>query len=284
MKQFQSLKENWLLLVAVLIVVILASSLTNNFSSNTLGFSADSYSQVQEKLAGSSYYPSYSSDFAPEVQERVIEKTSSLTAEVDYGKFEQANNKIKSIIKSSNSIILNENLNRLGSEKEYFSVNYQLKVETSKYESLMMQLKDTGKIVYLNENQEDITKQKISLESELQAENDRLARYKSLLEQESLTLQEQIDLTDKIFQQERTIKYLEEALTNINSRVSYSTIYLTLQEKSSGYDNIVWVKFSGLVRSFVESINVLISLLFIVLPWAVLALIIYIIARISRKK
>ena len=34
MKQFQSLKENWLLLVAVLIVVILASSLIEPFGSS----------------------------------------------------------------------------------------------------------------------------------------------------------------------------------------------------------------------------------------------------------
>ena len=284
--QVQSLKQNWLVLVAVLVVVVLATTLTSNFSTQSFSNKLD----VQESLAvgygrASSFIPpSYGGDFAPEVQERVIAKTASLTTEIEYGEFEKENQKAKNILSTADAIILNENMNRYGTGKQqYFSANYEIKTETAKYDALLAQLKEAGKITYFNENQEDITKQKVSLEAELAAELERLTRYKELQEKD-ISLQEQLELTDRIFQQERTINYLEEALKNVNARVSYSTIYFTLQEKPSDFSNIIWVTFGNLARSFVESINALLHLIFLIIPWGVALAIIVFITRAVRKR
>ena len=112
----------------------------------------------------------------------------------------------------------------------------------------------------------------------MEAERERLARYKQLLET-AQTTQEKIELTDKIFEEERTIKYYEEALENVNNQVSYSTVYLTITEKRSDFANAAFIKFSQIVTSFVDSINSLINLIFVLIPWAIALLIIWLIYR-----
>ena len=86
-----------------------------------------------------------------------------------------------------------------------------------------------------------------------------------------------------IFDQERTIKYLEDSLKNIDKQVDYSTIYVTLNEKQSEYANIVFVKFSELVKRFVGSINSLLTLIFVVVPYAVAVAILWVAVRVFRK-
>jgi len=83
------------------------------------------------------------------------------------------------------------------------------------------------------------------------------------------------DLTEE----ERTIKYYEEALENVNNQVSYSTVYLTITEKRSDFANAAFIKFSQIVTSFVDSINSLINLIFVLIPWAIALLIIWLIYR-----
>ena len=97
--------------------------------------------------------------------------------------------------------------------------------------------------------------------------------------EEAESTQEKIDLTDRIFNQERTIKYYEEALNDIDKRVSYSTIYFSITEKRSDFADATLITLSRIVRSFVESFNLLINLIFVVIPWAIALLIIWVIYR-----
>jgi len=97
--------------------------------------------------------------------------------------------------------------------------------------------------------------------------------------EEAKTVQEKIDLSDRIFNQERTIKYYEDSLKDIKNQISYSTISLTVKEKQSGYANIMFIKFSNLVASFVESFNNLLKFVVIILPLALVAFILYLLYR-----
>jgi hypothetical protein len=55
-------------------------------------------------------------------------------------------------------------------------------------------------------------------------------------------------------------------------------------EKQSDYAYIVLVKFGQLVRNLVESLNALLNLIFVLLPWAAFAGIVYLAARLIKKK
>ena len=90
---------------------------------------------------------------------------------------------------------------------------------------------------------------------------------------DAIIISDKIVLNDRIFDQERRIKYLKESIDNIDKKVDYSQISLTLNEKRSEYVDIAVVKFSELIMRLVGSFNTLISLVFMALPWLVLYLI-----------
>lgn len=275
--QLKKLKENWLLalLVVIAVIVVLLSPAKT----------------MTEKLSGAMYAPEaavgrayYDEGFAPEAEERLKVKTASLSAEVDKGGFFEAEVKLKNIVESSDAYLLNENVYKHGSERFPYHVgSYMIKVETGKYDSVIAQLKDIGEVESFNVNVEDVTERHTDLEAELAAERQRLARYGEMYA-EAVEVNDKLTLTDRIFDQERRIKYLEEMLESLESRVSYSTVYVTLTEEQSGWAGISFVGFSDLVKSLVGSVSSLLKILFVVLPWAVAALLVWWIVRIIRKR
>ena len=241
---------------------------------------SESYSK-----AAPAYYPAVDGDFAPEVTDRKIVKTAYMTNEVKRGTFKEAETRFKAIIKASDSYLLNENVNKYGKGiSEYYSGYYSIKVETGKYDALALQLKEIGEVKSFSEDSTDVTGQYTDLEVELSAEKERLKRYQAMYD-EATEVKDKIDLNDRIFNQERRVKYLEEAIANIDTRVDYSTISFTLNEKQSEYTNIVVVKLSEMVRNFVNSFNSLVNLIVFIIPWAIaIGLITWIFKLIRRKK
>jgi len=58
-------------------------------------------------------------------------------------------------------------------------------------------------------------------------------------------------------------------LRNIDNRIEYSSVSFSMSEERSEWVNIALVKLSDLVRSFVGSLNSLLSFIFGIVPWAV---------------
>ena len=293
-EQFSKIKDNWLIIALVLILFIFMSGGGNLISSIGSGvYSAstgmDKIAAMSESLAyggGRAYYPSplAGGDFAPEVQERKITKTTSLSTEVERGTFKDSESKLKNIISSSDSYLLNENANKYGTDKKsYYIGSYQIKVDASKYDAVILQLKEIGEVQSFNENTRDITGTYTNAEIELQTEKDRLTRYQSMYN-EAKEIKDKIELNDRIFNQERTIKYLEDSLKRMDLKVEYSTIYFTMNEKQSDYANVVFVKFSELIRNLVGSFNALLNFIFVIAPWAVAALIIKFVWKVFKRK
>jgi hypothetical protein len=207
-----------------------------------------------------------------------------MTTEVEKGNFQSAEQQLRSILTTSDSFITNENINKFGTErKEYFQGNFQIKVETTKYEAVIGQLKTIGEVEAFNENTQDVTGTYVNKEINLQLEKERLQRYRSLYE-EAEDVEDKLNLNDRIFNQERTVKYLEDALNRIDQKIEYSTIQFTLREEQSDYADVVWVKFSDLIESLVQSFNSVLSLLFTAIPWAILALVGWVIWRVVKRK
>ena len=140
-------------------------------------------------------------------------------------------------------------------------------------------MKKLGDIESFTENKDDITEQKLDIQNQLAAERSRLANYQKILT-EAKTAEEKLQVTDRIFYQERTIKYLEDALKSATEKVSYSTIYLTINEKKSNFTSTAFITLSSIIGSFISSINYLIKFLVIIVPWTV---VIYIIYRIKKR-
>jgi len=282
-KQFAKIKENWLLIVLILLLVFFS----NSFIPQGIGINSLTQKMAFEESYGvamdssRAIYPSPGyGDFAPEIEERIITKSASITSEVEKGKFQEAVSKTKNVISSSGAILLNENQNKYGvKNNEYYQADYQIKVETSKYDSVVAQLRDVGEIVSFNENSIDITGQYNDNKIELATEKERLERYNDMFA-DAESVSDKIELNDRIFDQERRIKYLEDSLKNLDQRVDYSSVYLTIREKQSDFANVIFVTFGQLVQSFVNSVNSLFKLFFVLIPWIVA---IWIVTAVYRK-
>ena len=116
-----------------------------------------------------------------------------------------------------------------------------------------------------------------------EAEKERLSRYEAMYE-EAEEVEDKIDLSDRIFNQERRIKYIEQRIENIDKDVSYSTVYVTITEEKCAYADISFIKLSDLVKGFLGSTSALIGFIFIILPWLVAVGLIWWIVRLVKKK
>lgn len=288
--QWKTLKDNWLL-VALALLLVLFSSFSSVFQ--PLGFTkaaggydgsyASSYASTIAAERG--FYPPLPSpgDFAPDVEDRLITKTGNLDLEVPRGDFQEADQKLRSIVSSHKGFLLSEQAQKYSEGRQgYYSGSYTIKVDAGRYDAAVIQLKELGEIQSFSENAEDITGSVKSLETELQAEKQRLERYQKMLDEATL-VSEKLELSDRIFNQERTIAYLEDALKNQGRQVEYATIYLQLNEKRSGYADLMLVTFSQLVSGFVGSLNGLLQLIVLALPYALLAGVVWWVWRKVKK-
>ncbi len=276
--QLNKLKENWLLVALFLVLLVVVPLFSGGgVISNSLGYS-NGYSfggAVPEEL--SSYKSMVSNDFGDSagVTDRKITKTAWLNSEIELGKFAEAEQKLKDIVTSTDSYLLNENVNIYDSgKKAYHSGSYTLKVDTKKYEDIVSKLKAIGEVTSFSDNAQDITERYVDIKTELDAEKERLKKFEQMYVEAS-NVADKIQLADRIFNQEKMVKYWEDALKNVDNQVDYSTLSVTFTEKRSEYADIAVAKFSQLITSLVDSFNSLLELVFVILPWAIGATIIW---------
>jgi hypothetical protein len=289
--QLLKIKDNWLLILVFLVVVALilggssfTAKLTNNsFSLDRMAMD-ESMAFATGKGGGGMIMPGYEQGFAPEVEDRKIVKTASLSIEVDRGEFQDSVTKLNNIIDSSDAFLLTENVGTNGTGfKEYYIGSFQIKVELDKYDSVVSQLKEIGEVQSFDENADDVTGSYTNLEIELELERERLTRYQALYS-EAKDVNDKLNLNDRIFYQERTIKYYEERLANLDAKIDYSTIYVTITEERSKFFEASFVKLSSLARAFVSSINSILVIVITLIPYLVVLGLLYAIIRWVRKR
>ncbi len=282
-EQFNKLKENWLIAI-VLLGLVFAASIVPNLTGSRGGY----YGGITESAMFASKSVSSGmvldeSGFAPGVSERKLTKSAWLSSEIERGEFSAAEEQLKAVIEANGAYLLKENVNKYGQDITYYSGTYQIKVETVKYSLLIPQLKELGEVQSFSENTEDITAQALDLKTELEAESKKLAQYQLMLK-EATTVTEKMEIIDRIYSLEKTINYLENALKNIDQKVDYSTVYLTLSEEQSKYANVALMGLSQLVQNLVESFNSLLQLVFWILPYAIVGGLIWVGIRIVKRR
>lgn len=291
-EQLIKIKENWLIAVLFLIVILLFSGISS--LSGSMG-AATSYQAGARDLASTSAGPSGAearggtgyyggADFAPEIEERIITRNAVLSTEVERGTFREEESKLNSIINSPGVYLLHESVEKYGVERKSYRVgNYQIKVKSSKYEDIVSQLKEIGEVQSFSENREDITAEYTDLKTEIKVEKERLARYEEMYNQTE-SVSDKIELTDKIFNQERKISYMKDWLETKDQQVKYSTIRFTMTEERSDYADVSFINLSDLAKGFVNSLNALIKIVFILAPWLAIGAVVALIIKAVRMK
>ncbi len=287
-EQFGKLKDNWLIIALALVLLLVISG-----GGNLLRTGASMTSELGGKsMVDAAYYrggyypptPAQDGDFAPGVEERVILKSATLSTQIERHEYDVAERQLKGIVAEADGLILEENVQRYGETgKEYRQGTYQLKVPVSKYGTVIGDLKELGEVQSFHENAQDVTGESIDLKTDLATEQSRLDRYRQML-REAGNIDDKLALSDRIFEQERRVAYLQERIKNVSDREDYASVMVSLNEEPSAYQNIAIVEFSTLWRNLVTSLNGLLEFVFLVIPWAITAGIIAFVWRIVKRR
>jgi len=274
-KQFLSIRNNWMLILVVVLLFLLLNGAFGVFNNNiSLGKGYPEYStgtDVARMDSGIGNYYYGGGDFVPDETDRKITKNSFLGIEVGGGDFDMTSEKVKAVIISSDSFLLSEDLSKNDEGIRSYTIgSYQIKVEADKYDFVISQLKNLGEIQSMVENSLDVTGSYTNLKIELEVEKEKLMLYRQIYDS-AKDVGDKISLTEQIFNQERRVKYLEDSLNNVDQRIEYSTIYLTISEERSEYFDVYFIGFSDLVKKLISSLNDLLSLIFFVIPWLIAA-------------
>lgn len=279
--QFKIVKEYWLISLIILVLVFIVSSINFNIPNTTLRNSISSMDSNEEMMMSGKQISSFTpqpwddSSFNPEIEDRILTQTTYLSSEVRRGRFEETDEELKNIVNQTNSFLLNESVVKYDNDsRQYYSGSYSIRVETSKYNVVIADLKKLGEVREFNKSIDDITDGYTKLTIELGAEKDRLSRYEALY-RESRDVEDKLALSDRIYNQERIIKYYEDRLNGFDEKVEYSNIQLQLNEKHSNYTGIKFVNFGTLINNLVSGINNLLVALFFLVPYGLLVLLGY---------
>lgn len=287
--QFKTMKNNWLTIlvsIAVMLAVLwfwpTASFTTINQAADQGYGGADRFSGVYKyapELALSSPAPSTA---LTETARKVI-TAADINTKVESGEFLQAEQKLKSVITATSSLLLQENIRKLGEDKKSYHVGrYTIKVESAKLDAVATQLKEIGTVESFTQKKDDITESYQNLEIEINTEQQRLARYQKILE-EAKTVEDKIKLNDHIFAQERRIQYLKDALTNADKQLDYSTIHMEITEKKPAFAELKWIDGAELATGFANNVSSAIYLFVVLLPYAAITLLIWLAIKWVRK-
>ncbi|MBI4144770.1 DUF4349 domain-containing protein [Candidatus Woesearchaeota archaeon] len=295
--QLTKLKDNWLLILLPLVLFFLLAGGLSGLSGlvSDVAFSPGASSgYAQPSIGYDGGYPSQS--YAPSgareatstsvdaTAGQLIAKTASMETKVERGTFLDEEASLKSIVQSSDAQLLQQNVQTYGEGiSQYRAGSYRVKVDADKYEELVSKLGEIGEMDSFRETADDVTQAYTDLSVRLANEKTRLSRYNEMYK-EATDVSDKLEISDRIFNQENMIKYLEEALRDVGDQVVYSTVDVTLTEEKSGYAELTFVGLSDLVKGFVGSLSTVIYLFVLLLPWALgIWLVVFVVRKLRGK-
>ncbi|MBU4070426.1 MAG: DUF4349 domain-containing protein [Nanoarchaeota archaeon] len=141
--QIKTLKENWLIIVGLIVIILIVNSGSEILSLSTTYGGLPSvgvdYSMGYAESVSSQRY--IGEDFAPESDERKITRTVSSSIEVKRGKFETSQNNLKDFIAESSGIVINEGVNVVGDGlSKRKTGSYSIKIPVEQYEDFIFKV------------------------------------------------------------------------------------------------------------------------------------------------
>jgi len=275
-------KKSWKnYLIGLLLILFIGNIfLSSNFGiSQMMSQSFDN--SISSKMISSSERGMIVSDagFAPNIQERKVIKNANLNLETN--DYDKSYNQIKNSINTYNVIILSEseykdnNLDR--------NLNLNLKIDSTKLDSILSEIKMYGEITNLNIYSDDVTGTYSDYTNRSIRYQTQIEKYYLMLNRINITIQEEIDVQQRIDQLEDQIFYLEDSKSKLQENVDYSSLYINLKEKPSFIDESNFLGLKDGIMQFLRSLDSGIQFILQLIGFVIPFVIIYAIYRISRK-
>ncbi|ADD02088.1 putative transmembrane anti-sigma factor [Thermoanaerobacter mathranii subsp. mathranii str. A3] len=212
---------------------------------------------------------------------RKITKNATISLEVEdvngcYDKVFQLVKEAEGFIETSEETVSSDNIKR---------VNVVLKVREDKFESVISQIKDFGKVTALRIDSKDITDQYYDLQARLKNLEVEEQKLQDIMNK-ATTVKEMLEVESEINRIRSEIESMEGQLKLWENLTSLATINLSIKEIPKDEKPLAIVSFKGIGKgikeAFINNMNFLIFfmkkliiILVIILPYSVLALIGY---------
>ncbi|WP_029687865.1 DUF4349 domain-containing protein [Thermoanaerobacter sp. A7A] len=212
---------------------------------------------------------------------RKITKNATVSLEVEdvnvcYDKVFKLVKEAEGFIESSDETVFTDNTKR---------INLVLKVREDKFESVISQIKEFGKVTALRIDSKDVTEQYYDLKARLKNLEIEEQKLQDIMNKAS-TVKEMLEVESEINRIRSEIESMKEQLKVWENLTSLGTINLSIKEVSKVEQPTTLVSFKGIGRdmklAFINNVNFLIFfikkliiILVIVLPYGALAFIGY---------
>lgn len=160
--------------------------------------------------------------------QRMIIRTGSLSIEID--KFDDAETKITDIVKKYSGFISNSKstVNSSGNKSGTITV----KVPADKYDALITEVTQIGKVMNQNIQANDVTEEYVDLESRLKTQKELEQRLIKLLNEKASRLTEVIEVEEKLASVRQKIESFEGKMKMLKSQSDLSTLTISVYEPS----------------------------------------------------
>ncbi|WP_350259026.1 DUF4349 domain-containing protein [Scrofimicrobium sp. R131] len=161
------------------------------------------------------------------------------------------------------------------------SSSVSARVPADRYEELVAQLPDLGKVESQNTSSMDLTQQYIDVNARKQALEDSLRRVKALADEATSTA-ELLQAEDMIAQQQGELDSLNQQLEWLDQQVDMSTLTVTFSSQAPGSNP--GVSFGWIGDVLLKSLYTLAWAVVFLVPWAVIALVVWLVIRGLRRR
>jgi hypothetical protein len=191
---------------------------------------------------------------------------------------------LNSLIIKYNGKITNEN--EMLNNKKIRNLYLTVKIPKNELDSFLNEIKTTFGLELENINvyNSDVTEQKQDFTERLNRYKSQIEKYKEMLTQKDLRIEDEIKIQNRIDDLENQIYYLEKSNQDLDNRITYSTVSITLNEKASPLTNVEFKSFKYYIAEFLNSLENGLNIFINLVAYGLELLILFIVYKFVRNK
>lgn len=276
------IKSNWKNYVIGILILIIVGGIAflSGASFSSQGMVLGDMGYLAESALVKGVGVPISEGFAPQVEERKVTRNANLDLETR--DFDKSSAQIKNLMNENDVVVLTESVSKY--KDDYRIAYYNIRIEEDKLDGFLESAKLFGEVLEINVYATDVTESFVDYSDRLERYKLQMQRYEAILEREDLEVSDEIDIQQRMDSLEVSIAYLEKSISEIEKRVEYSSVSVSLKEKPSVLSEL---DFLGLREGFVVFMGAVenaIKLVLIVVGFLIPFGIVYGVYRLFRRK
>jgi hypothetical protein len=224
-----------------------------------------------------------------DASKRLVVKSGKMSLEVD--KFDEAEVKITEITNKYGGNISNSSSSMSSGGKKQGTIT--VRIPADKFDGFVSEVSLIGKVMSQNINASDVTEEYIDLEARLKTQKELEQRLYDLLKTKTSGLSDILEIENKLADVRSKIESTEGRMKFLMSQANFSTLAISVYEPNllettsgGGFFSEIWDAIVSGLKGLTNVIKFLIIAFIALLPFLIIAYIVYVIIRkkIRKKK